>query len=286
MTTFKATLHHYNFPSAASPGYKAMCKRINANSEGRGHWMNSWGGDRYDSSKANTDEVVEIEAAHIFGNQWNTADGRRVFDWFEEYLPDNSEKRGHWLEITPELAEVRRVTLSCGYCGKHYGPHHDAVPVTPFCTACLDSPHLKTEDLKLLRLCPVLEASASSQGRAELTDEEKAELMPRYVERQTIGNDSRAKQRRDKERANILEKFAKETEAATDERDGMMWLWDHGISLDNVIYYSHTQVFSFGWRSPVSPEVKSRLLDLLSEFPFQYEIKPATGSTLTNAWKK
>lgn len=285
MTTIKATLHHYNFPSAKHPGYIAMCAKIRANAEGRGHWMNSYGGDRYDSSKANTSEVVEIETAHVFGNQWNTADGRRVFDWFEEYLNSQDVKRGHWLEITPELAELRRVTLTCGYCGKHYGPHHDAPPATPFCTACLDSPYLKAEDLKLLRLLPVLD-KVSGGGRADLNEIEKADLMPRYVERQTVATDSRAKAVRDKQRVDILAKFEKVTKAAEEERDGMLWLWDQGINLDNVIYYDHTQVFSFGWRSPVSAEVKSRLLEILSEFPFQYEIKPASGSTLTNAWKK
>jgi hypothetical protein len=274
MTTFKTVLHHYNFPSAAHPGYKAMVARIKANADGRGHWLHAWGGQtKHDSSKDNTSEVVEVEAAHVFGNQWNTADGRRVFDWYEEYIPNNRpEKRGHWLEITPEMAELRRVTLKCGYCGCQFGPHHKPAPGT-FCSACLDSEYLKPDDLHLLRLMPVIEDETKSASYPALTDEERAALMPRYIERQTTGTDSRAKKKRDKQRADVLAKFEKETTAATEERDGMLWLWDHGVSLDNVIYYSHTRKFSFGWRSAVSPEVKSALLDLLCEFPFAYEIK-------------
>lgn len=57
----------------------------------------------------------------------------------------------------------------------------------------------------------------------------------------------------------------------------MIWLLDHGLPLDNVIYYSHTDKFGFGWRSPVSPEVKSKILDLMSEFPFNYEITATDG---------
>jgi hypothetical protein len=285
-TKFTTTLHHYSFPSASDPAYKAMVARIKANGEGRGHWMNAWGGDttknKGPAPKAGTSEVVEIDPAHIFGNQWNEAangsnPGRRLFDWYEEYT-EQKFKRGHWLEITPELAELRRVTLSCGYCGKHYGPHHAPAPATPFCTACLDSEYLKPEDLHLTRLVPVIEPAAA---RPALTDAERAELMPRYVERQTTGTDSRANAKRNKQRADVLETFAKTMSAAAEERDGMLWLWDRGITLDNVIYYDHTREFSFGWRSPVSPEVKAKLLDLLCEFPFAYEIKATDGKAST-----
>lgn len=65
----------------------------------------------------------------------------------------------------------------------------------------------------------------------------------------------------------------KDTRNATTERDGKLWIWDHGFSLDNVIYYSHTGRFCFGWRQPVSDSVASKLLDVMSEFPFPYTIK-------------
>jgi hypothetical protein len=69
----------------------------------------------------------------------------------------------------------------------------------------------------------------------------------------------------------ILEKYQKQTTNATNERDGMLWLWEHNVPLDNVIYYSHTGRFAFGWRSPLAPEVRSRLLEILSEFPGEYD---------------
>lgn len=275
MAKITATLHHYRFESASHPGYRAMVREIEANADGRGHWINVWGGnEKTDDSKAGTSETVEIETDHVFENQANTADGRRVFDWYEEYRTDGI-KRGHWLEITPEIAELRRSTLKCRHCGHQYGPHHDPIPGA-FCTACLDSEYLKPDDLPLLRLSPVIDSKADVPP---LTEAERADLMARYVERQTSGDDSRAKKKRDKQRADVLAKFEKETAAATEERDGMLWLWDHGVSLDNVIYYNHTRQFSFGWRSPVAPEVKAELIRLLQGFSFNYQIKTTDGTT-------
>lgn len=280
--TITATLHHYRFESASDPAYKAMVARIKANADGCGHRMHSWGGGSHDSGKDNTTETVQIETAYVFGNQWNTAapHNRRVFDWYQEYTREEFV-RGHWLEITPELAEVRRATLKCDFCGCEYGPHHTPAPATPFCTACLDSEYLKAEDLHLTRLCPVIEVNGHGPKREPLTDAERAELLPEYVRRQTTGDNSRANLKRQKQRADVLAQFEKVTAAATEERDGMMWLLDHGVSLDNVIYYSHTERFSFGWRSPVSPEVESALLKIISEFPHAYDIKTADGRTLS-----
>lgn len=186
------------------------------------------------------------------------------------------------------MAEARRLTLKCRHCGHQYGPWHDPLPepmpgpgLVLFCSRCLDSEYLEPKDLKLLRLSSVTDQEVNKRGTvAELTEQERAWLMPRYVTRQTTGHDSRSNQRRQKQRADVLKKFEEETAAATAERDGMLWLWDKGLSLDNVIYYSHTGKFSFGWRSPVSAEVESKLLDVISEFPFPYEIKTASGKKL------
>jgi hypothetical protein len=293
MATIKTRLHLYNFESPTHPKYKQQLDAIKANAEGRGHWMHAWGGPstakdvkpgRSHAAKLNTvtTEEVEIDLAHVFDNQWNEAGegGRRLFDHYEEYT-DRQFRRGHWLEITPEMAEARRVTLKCGYCGCQYGPHHKPAPEPvvegggAFCLRCLDNEYLKPEELHLLRLAPV--AEDDKRERAKLTEDERAVLMPLYVTRQTTGNDSRAKKRRDNARADGVKKFEKETAAATTERDGMLWLWDHNVSLDNVIYYSHTGKFSFGWRSPLSDEVASAFLDLLCEFPFPYELVTAKG---------
>jgi hypothetical protein len=272
----KTRLHHYSFTLPKDKAaYEEMAHEIEANGpEGRGRQMHSIA-DRFDHSKAGTVEDVELDPSCLFENQWNetTESGnRRLFDWFEEAVFTNGRerkdvRRGHWLEITAEMTAARSDTRKCGYCGKHYGPFHEKAP-GEFCTACLDSPYLKDSELHLLRLLPLV----GLQTREELTDDERAALLPAYIDRQTTGADSRAKQRRDKQRADVLKEYAKDTKNATTERDGKLWLWDRGFDLDNVIYYSHTGKFSFGWRQPVSDAVASKLLDVISEFPFPYTI--------------
>ena len=51
------------------------------------------------------------------------------------------------------------------------------------------------------------------------------------------------------------------------------WLLDHKFrELDNVIYYSHTDKFCFGWREPYGADA-SVLRESLEGFPFDYEVK-------------
>lgn len=274
----KTKLHHYSFTLPKDKeAYQAMAKEIEANGpEGRGRWMHALGNGRFDYSKAGTVEEVELDPSCLFENQWNetTESGnRRLFDWYEEAIfnegrENKNVKRGHWLEITAEMTAARTDVRKCGYCGKHYGPLHDPIP-GEFCTACLDSAYLKESDLHLLRLLPLV----GLQKREKLTEAESAALLPAYVDRQTTGTDSRAKQRRDKQRADVVKEYERDTANAKTKHDGKLWLWDRGFDLDNVTYYSHTGKFGFGWRSPLSDSVASKLLDIISEFPYPYEIK-------------
>lgn len=282
----KTTIHYYCLSTSTPEGkaaYAAMVHEIEANApEARGHWMKCLGGNHYLNHEKDTEEV-EIETACIFENQWNTTEAR-VFDWYEEAIfngyghENKTTKRGHWLEITPEMATARRDTHKCGYCGAHYGPYHKPIPEGGFCLACLDSPYLKENELHLLRLLPLV----GHQKRAELTTEERAALMPQYVSRQTTGNGSRAKAKRDKQRARVLDKFEAEMANALTERDGMLWSWERGYDLENILFYSHTQRFGFGWRSPLSAAIVSKLLDDITEFPFQYTITCDDGRKLEN----
>jgi hypothetical protein len=281
----KTRLHHYWFPSASHPGYAAELAKIKANAEGRGEWMHSHGGYKDNPSRCKAGSVdnvvteeIELETKHLFANQSNTTDGRRVFDHWEEVFHNGSPcKMGHWMEITPEIAKLRAETLSCGYCGNHYGLCHEPAPADGFCDACLDKPYLTEGYLLMLRLMPV---SAGYVERQPLTEEELAAIMPRYIERQTTGHDSRAAKARAAQLVAIIKEYKEKTEAAKTKHDGMLWLWERNINLDNVIYYSHTDKFSFGWREPVSVAVKDRLLQIMSEFPFGYEIKCVDGSKL------
>lgn len=295
MAFLRTKLHHFNFPSSEDPGYKAMVAQIDANSEGRGHWMHAIPSEKDYRAPGKPGEVEEvvIDTTHIFNNQWNESEGsgnRRLFDWYQAavYVGNRKSDRcwGHWLEITPEMAKLRAETLKCGYCGKLYGPEHSPVPESGFCTACIGSPYLEQERLYMLRLTRVVDDKPRREW-PPLTEDEANWLVPLYIEEQTLSSRRAEERARQKDREEIDKLVAEATKkaealvrAAHAERDGKIWLWERGFKMDNVIYYNHSKQFGFGWRQPVSNDVRDKLLEMMSEFPYAYTIKCADGKTL------
>jgi len=214
--------------------------------------------------------VYHVETDILFSNQYNTSEGLRIFEKCSRLI---EHKGGEWRKgegyyIARGIEELRAAQAErhvCGYCGAQYD-----LPKQTFCDKCLDSPYLKADELYLLRLMPV-KGGIHGGERPALSEAERAELLPRYVERQTTGADSRAAERLRRQRADIAKKYDTKTKAAKTEHDGMIWLMDHGISVDNVIYYPHVNKFSFGWRSGLSAEVKAALETRLVKFPFTWE---------------
>lgn len=227
---------------------------------------------------------IELKTQHIFDNQWNTAPigkytkGLRVFDWAESAIfnygyEDHAIKKGHYLDLTPEMIAIRKETLQCRYCGRYY-PH---TTEQTFCTHCLDSPYLEAKNLKLLRLLPIVEKW--NQNLPELTTEEYASLFPLYHNAQVGGKAARDKEKLEAQRRSIQKEFDNTIQkkipmleaTAKVEYIGKNWLLSHDISIENVIYYSHTHKFSFGWIKPFAPEVQVTLRELLTAFPYPWE---------------
>ncbi|KAF0123956.1 MAG: hypothetical protein FD152_3178 [Xanthobacteraceae bacterium] len=281
MTT---TVHAYNFDTstdAGRAGYADLKARLTA--MGLECFETHGGGSHY---KPELDgRAVELETKHLFRDQWNTAPiegvsdkGLRLFDWAQDVnSPIGAPpriKRGHWLEQTPAMREARRNTMKCGYCGKQ----EPAAKGYVFCPHCLDSEYLGEGDLHLTRMASVED---TNKPRAPLTEAEKGHLLPLYREAQIHGSTERGRARIASERAKVIEKHRKVTTDATTERDAMLWLMDRGIRTDNVIFYSHTGRFCFGWRKPVGGAVLAELLNIMSEFPAPYDIKTEDGRTLS-----
>lgn len=78
---------------------------------------------------------------------------------------------------------------------------------------------------------------------------------------------------RAKKRQGIIDDANSTIHKATTRRDGLLWLFDQGLDIENVIYYDHREIFTFGWREKVSDAERDRILEVISEFPFEYEIK-------------
>jgi hypothetical protein len=297
MEKIKTVLHAYYFDISKTEqqaAYLTTVEKIRAQFKGEA-WTTQYAGyyhldknaheftkkiDEADASRTGCE--IELETAHMFDDQWNSApfagfeQGARLFNWAENIYPNRHIKQGYWLEQTPAMAEVLRNTLKCGFCGKQEPAQKGYV----FCPHCLGSAHLTPKQLHLTRLAPVYRAH---EKRAELSDAERAHLLPLYKEAQLHGSTERDKARIAKARRDIETEFERTVAKATEKRDAARWLIDRvPQALENWIFYDHTKTHCFGWREPVAAELLSALLDVLSEFPFKYEIKCADGRTLEN----
>lgn len=284
MASIKTTLHTYTFDTSTENGktdYARLLERLAPRKP-----MVMGGGTAHTVGILDGREV-ELELAHVFDNQWNTAPidgfgdkGLRVFDWYEDANHrDRWIKAGHYLDITPEMIAVRRDTFCCGYCGKQY-PRAEGEALG-FCSQCFDSEYLQEGDLYLTRLLPVAESGIGGSNRRALSKAERAKLVPRFIAAQTHGETERGKARIAAKRAKVADDFNKAVHAATAKRDGFTWLMDRGMNTDNVIYYAHTNRFSFGWRKPLGESEVASILEVISEFPFSYDLQCDNGRTLS-----
>lgn len=250
---------------------------------GRGKWMNCISVPPYKPLKCAGGHGtfdVELDTEFLFANQWNTvatkeSKGERVFDWYEEAMLNGSRMRfGHYLDITQEMIDIRDSVMVCGYTGMHFRNGESGFNLSK---RALGSPYLKEEELYLLRLKPV----SFIGSRDPLSERERSFLLPLYVEAQTVcSKERRAKLASDRRTASLqsrdhaIAEAERSIEIARKKCDGILWLIDHDIETENCIFYDHTNMFEFGWRSGgVSPSVAEELRKKLDGFPHKYEIK-------------
>lgn len=272
MPTIKTRLHTYSY-NLAIPEQAAAYEALVAERRAAGvHWLKaSPGPQRIDYA----DGEVELDTIRLFSNQWNTAT-QRVFDWYETARFDGRGRAitqyrdGHWLEITDEMRRLRETTFVCGYCGRLY--QEDEARET-FCTACFDSSYLKESDLHLLRLLPV---ALHLPMRPALTEEERVKLTPPYVEAQIRSTTDRARKAQKRTMIAVEEEYRN----ACIARDGISWLVDRGISVENVQFSRRDSAFEFGWMHKIEPSVAARLRTLLFVFPSTWRIVCTDGSTV------
>ena len=214
---------------------------------------------------------IHLETKHLFEDLWNTVEGFRLHNKAEFEWPALHIKEGYYIRQNPQMIAILQGTAKCGYCS-----HQAPVGEKDFCDKCLHSPYLEVTQLHLLRMEPI-EAPERRTGETlkiprsarPLSEAELAVIMPRYIEAQT-----KVRQEKEKElRATIKRNLEQKIELAETDAKGMLWLLDAGISVENLIFYPHTKTFCFGWRQPVSEEVRAELVEKLKQFPFDFEIK-------------
>ncbi len=218
--------------------------------------------------------VYTIDEKHLFGNQANTIDtpkgvGRRIFDWTENYEPYNRTWRyGYYLADDSGFAELQALRISrhqCGYCGAQYDDG-----AGEWCEKCLGSQYLKQAELRLLKLLPI--ADSFGGNRSEEPPEHFAKVMR---EKQAVAAKHRNKQK-------LADRLLRANKAVADaklERDLIDRLIDNGICatlLSNLIYYSHTGRFCFGWNKLLTTAEANTVrvaLDSFASGGFNVEIK-------------
>lgn len=210
---------------------------------------------REDSYPYNQIIDIEIDTNHLFDNQFNTVDGKRLFDWFEGIYPNKNFKSGHFLIDPTELNNLRSTRLACGYCGKQYENHNDTV-----CLSCVSSEYLTPEYYHLLALKPV-----NFKGDRKLSNDDLNRILP-LIESAKIA-------RLQKKKLDLIARKEKEMKQKEIELKGFTFFLDHNIDIDNLIYYSHKNQFCFGWRNKLSDDEASKILDVISEFQYPYIIK-------------
>lgn len=273
----KTKIHTYAFDLNDAMQREPYCQlkaRLNAEIKAgtRGHCLNVFDMPGEESRKhrqmvrdAEQAGTLTLETKHLFNNQWNSVEAGRVFDWYEGINPDNRLlKFGHYLEITPAMVAIRRETLKCGYTGQQF-PASAGMSFNTTAQA-LASPYLKEDKLHLLRLLPVCDADKT---RAELTEAEREELLPLYLAAQT----KLRGELREKQRAEVTAEFEKDSRLARTEYEGRIWLLDHGVNLENCIFYTHTGRFGFGWRTPYGAKAAQAMREALAGFPFAFDIQ-------------
>jgi len=275
MENLKTTYHAYCFRLTDADQAEAW-RKLQSQLCGEGlKCFETLGGKSFCNSKLSGVEV-ELETKWLFSNQWNTApipgvsaSGLRVFDWAKDAPSPNgcpgTIARGHYLEQTQAMRDARHNTLKCRYCGHMELRSAGLV----FCPACFGSEYLTEDYLYLTRLMFI----DDNDDCQPLTSDELEYLLPRYVDAQTKGKAAWSKKRLAEQRESLQRDYKKGLDVVKTKYNGFTWLLDHDVNIDNCLYYSHTNKFSFGWKSPVSAAVKSALLDILCEFPFDYEIK-------------
>jgi hypothetical protein len=254
----KTKLHRYYFDTSNPDeleAYNELNKTLKA-TPGRGQWMNVYPTASLDYKNVPIGEVT-LETKHLFSNQWNTECGHRVFDWYEGIYPNKSIKRGHYLDITPEMTAIRDTTFKCGYCGKEVnkGVYH---------LECLSSEYITPECFSLLHP----KAVSDTTRYEKLTKEE----MERYT---TLWFKAKEHHARASIESNVAA-YKKDREIQERKFSLKIRLLERGIPKDLFIVYDLDNV-TFGWNEPVSELIADWLEAKLKNMDIPWTIKSVNG---------
>ena len=203
-----------------------------------------------------------LDLSHVFSNQYNT-DKFRVFELHDPLTvgPRGScvpTCYGYYIEQGIDAIRAYQSKLSvCGYCGVQYHNTKEK-----YCLKCVGSEYLTEKDYSLLVLRNIRAKNCPT-----------VKLPPEMIQ---LINDEQKKSRTAKlikQKAEKLRRLEQDIADAETEHKAFKWLIDRDMDFENVIYYSHTKQFCFGWRNPIGSTDAISLKKKLKGFPYTFDVK-------------
>jgi hypothetical protein len=258
-------IRRFRFEQATDPGYLAIKEEAKA----RGlHCFSAVG----DPSELPPDgaEFSPGDPKGLHSDQMTTAEGVRIFDFrvIAEFSPLGARlarRSGYILEDDESFRDVqrtRRETLTCGYCGSRKPLSKVDGEGTHWCDRCTGSEYLNAGNLPLLELRPLSEFMPTRAAPVpEWLSVEWERRQRDTAQRKAAGRLAQNMEKIEQERADLALESALITALAA---AGLEWRL-----LDNLIHYSHSREFVFGWRDLIAPADAAKIRALIDAHNLQ-----------------
>lgn len=202
-----------------------------------------------------------LDLGHVFSNQYNT-DKFRVFEFHDPLVAPYGRcvplNVGYYISEGIEAIRAYQKDLKvCGHCEAQYYKSAETV-----CKKCVGSEYLEEKYYPLLNLRNICDEKSPDKplppDMLALIQSEQKKTRQRKLEKQ---------------RADKLQCLQNDIASAETEYDAFKWLIDADMDFENVIFYSHTRKFCFGWRNAIGVIDAEKLHEKLKDFPYAYEVK-------------
>jgi hypothetical protein len=196
--------------------------------------------------------TFEVDPSSMFDDQFNTTCGLRLHDWYENVQTGY----GYYVENIDELNAFRLQFSKCSWCGfqeKH--TKHE------WCPKCRGSDYLAAHQYYLLAMRPLTTPRKTVSPPAEIIQSiEAAQIKTTKAQASKYFDD----------RMTDLNKKILNAEYERDFTEVAIARGVNWQTLQNVIYYSHTQTFTIGWRTSVTKNEGEAFLKLMEGWPVAY----------------